>query len=358
MKSKTEEMISRRRFFQKVSQRTLPILGVMAFGQVFSSCDDNLKLIQKLEGVGNGTDNGSDNGINGGSGIESGTNSGLGGGNNNGDSGKLTPSPASGSFGGHEFVDLGLSVKWARYNIGEFSPEGNSSKYTVWPRNAGLTSDNFLSRLYSTFGVSITSGSDVDVTGSSFDIARDFWGNSWALPTIRQFQELFDNCTRHHVEYKGVKGYLFVSNKNGKSIFFAIPNCWAGTIRLRGSYTAYYDVLLSSDYGLLMSPEAYFNSSNVSCIRAVVNTGTDSGTNNGGNSGVTDCQYNCSNSCSDYCSDGCDGYCEGSCSGLCENTCYGLCDGRCLGLCQATCRDNCEFRCDVGCSGWCEHVSI
>ena len=39
-----------------------------------------------------------------------------------------------GSYNGHEYVDLGLSVKWATCNVGASSPE-EYGNYFAWGRN-------------------------------------------------------------------------------------------------------------------------------------------------------------------------------------------------------------------------------
>ena len=49
MKKDKDEIISRREFFQKAVQKTLPIMGVLMFGQILSSCGDNLELSEALK---------------------------------------------------------------------------------------------------------------------------------------------------------------------------------------------------------------------------------------------------------------------------------------------------------------------
>ena len=65
MKKDKEEILSRREFFQKAVQKTLPIMGVLMFGQILNSCGDNLELSKAL----NSESQGSGGSGNGGGGI-------------------------------------------------------------------------------------------------------------------------------------------------------------------------------------------------------------------------------------------------------------------------------------------------
>lgn len=110
------------------------------------------------------------------------------------------------TLNGHEFVDLGLSVKWATCNVdavnaeefGEYYAWGDDKPYShvahildsiglrkedVVPYN----SDSFMERL------------KVDALGRGLirkgvDIASYKWGEGWRLPSKEEFDELYDNC--------------------------------------------------------------------------------------------------------------------------------------------------------------------
>lgn len=111
---------------------------------------------------------------------------------------------------GHEYVDLGLSVKWATCNVGASRPS-EFGDYYVW----GKTSAETLK-------------SDVDAEEllmnsihpeSGYDAARENWGGAWRLPTKEEFQELRDNCYWTWTTQGGQKGARVTSKKNGRSIF-------------------------------------------------------------------------------------------------------------------------------------------
>lgn len=55
---------------------------------------------------------------------------------------------------------------------------------------------------------------------SSQDMATANLGRPWRLPTRTEFQELYDNCTHVWTIMNDVRGFLFTSKMNGKSIFF------------------------------------------------------------------------------------------------------------------------------------------
>lgn len=103
----------------------------------------------------------------------------------------------------NEFVDLGLSVKWATCNVGANSPEENGEYYT-------------------------------------FDKALALENNGERLPTKEEFQELIDNCTWLWRE-EGVHGYMATSKKNGNSIFLPAASTRYGTsVELVGSHGGYW----------------------------------------------------------------------------------------------------------------------
>lgn len=109
---------------------------------------------------------------------------------------------------GHEYVDLGLSVKWATCNIGAKEPE-ETGTYYCW----GRTTEEW----------NIPYPADVEymnICGTGNDVASVLWGKKWKLPTQKQFQELIDNCTFSLKKQNGVFVAVVKSKKNGQSIVF------------------------------------------------------------------------------------------------------------------------------------------
>ena len=128
-----------------------------------------------------------------------------------------TPDPPN----GHDWVDLGLSVKWATCNIGATSPEELGNKY-AWgetePKNS-YTRDNYIDY----YGDLIES----NICGTSYDVAHVRWGDGWRLPTVAETRELISKCSIQFYIQNGVAGFL-VRGPNGNSVFF--PNTNNGSV--------------------------------------------------------------------------------------------------------------------------------
>ncbi len=128
----------------------------------------------------------------------------------------------TGTHAGHEWVDMGLRVKWATCNVGASSPTGYGNYY-AW----GETSTK--SR-YDIDNCMTWERSMSDIRGnSSYDAARANWGGSWRLPTKAECDELVNNCNYQWTTQNGVKGMRFTSKKNGNSVFFPAAGWRDGT---------------------------------------------------------------------------------------------------------------------------------
>lgn len=110
-----------------------------------------------------------------------------------------------------EAVDLGLSVKWASWNVGASAPEEFGGRYG-WADPSGEKRTTELDDYPS-------ATPPADICGTEYDIARAQWGDGWRLPSQTEFQELVDNCTWEWTEMNGVAGRRATA-PNGNSIFF------------------------------------------------------------------------------------------------------------------------------------------
>lgn len=125
----------------------------------------------------------------------------------------VSDSSASGTAGTNsdEYVDLGLSVKWARYNVGASTPD-DYGDYFTWGETLAVSA-----RALSPYD-------DDDATDfagdATYDAATAEWGDAWKTPTKDQLEELKSNCIWEWGTYDGtsVKGFL-VTGSNGNSIF-------------------------------------------------------------------------------------------------------------------------------------------
>lgn len=182
----------------------------------------------------------------------------------------------------HEYVDLGLSVKWATMNVGASSPE-DYGDYFAWGETKGYKSGKTVFSLdtykyylttktpdttdkdgFTILGTT-TSGYTKYVTSakaSSYgydgfydnktvldpadDAATANWGGSWRMPTEAEQDELRNNCTWEWKELKGVKGYK-VTGSNGNYIFLPAAGCrYGSSSSYVGSYGYYWSSSLFS----------------------------------------------------------------------------------------------------------------
>ncbi|MBP5646368.1 MAG: protein kinase [Bacteroidaceae bacterium] len=183
---------------------------------------------------------------------------------------------ATGTTNGHEWVDLGLSVKWATCNVGASNPEdygdyyawgetSTKSSYTLVNYRFRTSGDTYDNVKYSKYNTDSSRGivdnkSTLDLND---DVARVKWGGSWRMPTNSEFEELIDNCTWTWTTQNGINGYRVTSKKSGytsRSIFLPAAGGRGDTgLGSAGEYCIYWSSSLIDD-----SPDfawfLYFNS--------------------------------------------------------------------------------------------------
>ena len=165
-----------------------------------------------------------------------------------------TPSASvkvSGTINGYGYVDLGLSVKWAMYNVGASSPE-DYGNYYAWGEI--ITKKEYTKENCETYDKSID-----DISGiSKYDAAKANWGSSWRMPTERELNELEKKCTWKWTTENGVKGYK-VTGPNGNSIFFPAAGYRTGSLLYQDGGCGHY--WSSSPYSNSLSYRLSFNGS-------------------------------------------------------------------------------------------------
>ncbi len=140
----------------------------------------------------------------------------------------------------HEYVDLGLSVKWATCNVGASSPE-DYGNYYAWGEIK--TKPEYTEENSVTWGKSIG-----DIVGNAnYDAARANWGGSWRMPTYDEIQELINNCTIEWTtqgEHNGFK----ITGPNGNSIFLPAAGGYSESLRDDGEFGHYWSSSPVEDY--------------------------------------------------------------------------------------------------------------
>ena len=153
----------------------------------------------------------------------------------------------------HEWVDLGLSVKWATCNVGASSPSDYGS-YFAWGETTPKSEYSWASLRYcaDNSGDTFTKFNNVDNKSRlelGDDAARANWGGSWRMPTDAEWSELRQKCTWIWTEQGGKKGYKVTSKVNGNSIFLpAAGDRYDTSLRGEGLYGYYWSSSLYADY--------------------------------------------------------------------------------------------------------------
>lgn len=147
----------------------------------------------------------------------------------------LASIPTGGTVG--EAVDLGLSVKWASWNVGASTPEGYGA-FFAWGETeidwgydwANYKWCNGSSTTLTKYNTKSANGTVDNKTTLDLedDAASANWGGTWRMPTDAEWTELRTNCTWTWTTQSGVNGRL-VTAANGNSIFLPAAGFRYGT---------------------------------------------------------------------------------------------------------------------------------
>lgn len=116
-------------------------------------------------------------------------------------------------------VDLGLSVKWASWNIGASSTTESGLYIGYGDTDGANTSkdeDDFLG-----------ANPPLYISGGENDAARTLWGNEWRMPTNYEFQELVDSCTWNYQTVNGIE-CVKATGPNGASLVMPLTGYMYG----------------------------------------------------------------------------------------------------------------------------------
>lgn len=135
---------------------------------------------------------------------------------NNNDGGDET---TLGYVNGYEYVDLGLSVKWATTNLGATKPE-ECGDYFAWGATRPTYDPIATWRHYEHCNGNQESCKNIgaNISGTKYDAATVIMGKDWRIPTLEEWKELLNKCDFEWSSVNGVKG-IKVIGPNGKSIF-------------------------------------------------------------------------------------------------------------------------------------------
>ena len=131
-----------------------------------------------------------------------------------------------------EYVDLGLSVKWATCNLGATSPE-EYGDYYAWGETE--TKSSYSEETYKYYKSDAENKGYTKYVPSSYanthgymgvydnksvldledDVAHVKLGGKWRMPTNAEIDELINNCLSYKDTYNGINGRKFTSKKSG-----------------------------------------------------------------------------------------------------------------------------------------------
>ena len=198
----------------------------------------------------------------------------------------------------HDYVDLGLpsGLLWATFNIGANAPE-EYGDYFAWGETQakdtyGLDTYQFCNGIggspYHNIFTKYCSNSIYGYNGFTDDLttllpeddaATANRGEDWRIPTVEEWQELFDNCTWSI--QNGVNGNLFVAT-NGNSLFLPASGFrsgnglynvgvnglyWSSSLYVDSPYRAWY-FYFDSGYNVVGGNVRYVGQS-VRAVRSV-----------------------------------------------------------------------------------------
>lgn len=149
-------------------------------------------------------------------------------------------------------VDLGLSVKWAAWNVGATAPEeyGNYYAWGEVDTKVDYTEGNYTYAPKDSYSYvySLPDGLS-DISGSQYDVATVCWGNGWKMPTKLQIMELNEKSTLVRTSLNNIEG-IRVIGPNGNSIFLPAAG-WRDSYGLtgKGNSVWYWSSVVYNDDG-------------------------------------------------------------------------------------------------------------
>ena len=139
---------------------------------------------------------------------------------------------------GRTYVDLRLpsGTKWANINLGAARPDqdGDYYAYGEVTTKSSNTSENNLWYESSTW---LFPDGLRDIQATRHDVISKTWGGVWMMPEKADMEELIANTTMTSAYMNGIKGFVFTSKYNDKSIFVPKAAWRDGGVASWGEYS-------------------------------------------------------------------------------------------------------------------------
>lgn len=153
---------------------------------------------------------------------------------------------------GRDYIEMGLSVRWATVNIGAVNPEDYGDCF-AWGETEAKSDYSWSSYKWcdgtSSYMTKYSVGKGMGVRDNKDtlepedDAAHVQWGGGWRLPTKAELDELRRKCTWTRTSVNGVVGFLVTSKMDcytDRSIFLPLGGFWSDTEYLNATYQGYY----------------------------------------------------------------------------------------------------------------------
>ena len=147
-----------------------------------------------------------------------------------------------------EAIDLGLSVKWASYNVGATKPEEYGGYYAWGETEEKSDYESYTYKYCNGIITSMTKYCTYSSQGTvdnkttlepEDDVATVKWGGTWRMPTRAELDELRNSCTWTWTTLNGVNGHR-VTGPNGNSIFLPFAGYRNGSEAYDQGSSGYY----------------------------------------------------------------------------------------------------------------------
>lgn len=149
-----------------------------------------------------------------------------------------------------DYVDLGLSVKWASCNLGATYPFEYGDFY-AWGETTTKTSYNWNNYLFGENNSLNKYNKDdgKNTLDSEDDVATILCGNNYRIPSNEEMEELIDSCTWEQVTLYG-RICFKVTGKNGNSVLLPLSGRRGNNVDWTNIYGRYWsNAIYGSLYG-------------------------------------------------------------------------------------------------------------
>lgn len=169
---------------------------------------------------------------------------------------------------GHEYVDLGLSVKWATCNLGAQDIDDPGHFY-AWGETSHKGSYEWSTYIHGTgkndlYTYTYQSGDSVTTLQPEDDAAYVLLGGKWRMPSIEEFEELRTKCTWKWAQIKNTMGY-YITGPNGNSIFLPAGGFQDETHQVNKNLYGYYWSSTLDTTNVICARSLDFVTGNVNC---------------------------------------------------------------------------------------------